>query len=89
MITLIRFFKFSTVVELNIAELFSLADVTRTAEDCRLLLKFRTALPRHGYKIQGELYGCLCVPLSFVACHKICVTLYSPVIHTVCHSLVW
>lgn len=89
MIRLILFLKFSTVVELNIAELFFLADVTRTAEDCRPLFKFRTALPRYGYKIHGEFCCCLCVCLSFVACHKTCVTLYNLVVHTLCHILVW
>jgi hypothetical protein len=59
MITLNLFLKFLSVVELNIAELFCLADVTRTEEHCRVLLKFRTAVPRYGYEIQGELYCCL------------------------------
>ena len=71
------------------AELFSLADVTRTAEDCRLLFEFRTALPRYGYKIQGEFYCCLCVRLSVVACHKTCVMLYNLIVHTLCHVLLW
>jgi hypothetical protein len=89
MITLILFLKLSTVVELNGAELFFL----QMLQGQQKIVDCFSSLEQHSQdmdiRFRVSFFGCFCVPLNFVACHKVCFMLYSLAVHTFCHILLW